>query len=132
MKHLWKVWIGVVALSVAGVARPAHAQQGPPAAAPAARVITITAKRFEFTPKEITLKKGEPVTFRVTSADVTHGFFQKDLGIDLDVEPGKVAEVTITPRNVGNYTIICDHFCGSGHGNMKMAVKVEEPTEAAR
>jgi cytochrome c oxidase subunit 2 len=123
-------WVSAVAvaLALAGGAPHAWAEEGQPGAS-APRVITITAKRFEFTPKEIVLEKGKPVTLQVTSADVTHGFFQKELGIDLDIVPGKVNEVTITPKNAGTYTIICDHFCGSGHGNMKMTVKVQAAGE---
>ena len=37
------------------------------------RVVTISAKRFEFTPNQITLKRGEPVTLRVSAEDRDHG-----------------------------------------------------------
>ena len=100
------------------------AQAGVPV--PQTRVIEISAKRFEFTPNQITLKKGETVTLRVTAEDRDHGFLQEDLGIDLDLTPGKVAEVTVTPQTAGRFTAICDSFCGSGHGNMKMVINVVE------
>lgn len=89
------------------------------------RVIDITAKRFGFTPEQITLKKGETVTLRVHSEDVTHGFFMRKLKIDTEIEAGKTADVTITPDTPGSYTTICDHFCGVNHGNMKMTIVVE-------
>lgn len=89
------------------------------------RVVEITAKRFEFTPKEITLKQGETVTIRLTTQDVTHGFYMKTLGIDAVVEPGKPTEITLTPQTTGTFTTICDHFCGEGHGNMHMTIRVE-------
>jgi cytochrome c oxidase subunit II len=89
------------------------------------KVIEITARRFEFTPSEITLHKGEQVVLRVRSLDVTHGFFARALAIDTSIEPGKTTEVTVNPQAPGRYDIICDHFCGSGHGNMKMTVVVE-------
>ncbi len=99
-----------------------------PGAAPGAetRVVEITARRFEFSPSEVVLRKGEPVTLRLRSLDVTHGFFQRSLGIDLEIEPGKVTELTLTPRETGRFLTICDHFCGSGHGMMKMTIVVEE------
>jgi cytochrome c oxidase subunit 2 len=90
------------------------------------RVITITAKRFEFTPKEVTLKKGETVILRLTSEDVTHGLMVRALKLDLDIEPGKTTEARVTPTQGGRFTAICDHFCGSGHGNMKMTFVVED------
>ena len=89
------------------------------------RVIAVTAKRFEFSPKEITLKLGETVTLQLTTEDGTHGFFAKPLGIDEVIVPGKTTEVVVTPKAAGRYTTICDHFCGVGHGAMKMTIVVE-------
>jgi cytochrome c oxidase subunit II len=90
------------------------------------RVVTISAKRFEFTPNQITLKRGEPVTLRASAEDRDHGFYQEDLGIDLSLSPNHVSEVTITPQKSGRYVAICDEFCGSGHGNMKLVIDVED------
>jgi len=53
------------------------------------RAIAITAKRFEFVPSTITLKKGETVTLVVTSEDVTHGLFLRPLKIDADLTAGE-------------------------------------------
>jgi cytochrome c oxidase subunit II len=89
------------------------------------KVITITAKRFEFNPKEITLKQGEAVKLQLTSEDVTHGFFLRPLGIDEEIVPGKKTEIVVNPKTPGRYTTICDHFCGAGHGGMKMTIVVE-------
>jgi len=89
------------------------------------RVIAVTAKRFEFSPKEITLKVGETVKLQLTTEDVTHGLFVKPLGIDEEIVPGKTTEVVVTPKAAGRYTTICDYFCGAGHGGMKMTIVVE-------
>ena len=89
------------------------------------RAIVITAKRFEFVPSTITLKKGETVKLVVTSEDVTHGLFIRPLKIDTDLTPGKTEELTVTPQSAGTFTAICHHFCGAGHGNMKLTVVVE-------
>jgi cytochrome c oxidase subunit II len=95
------------------------------------KVVAITAKRFEFSPKEITLKAGETVKLQLATEDVTHGFFAKPLGIDEVIEPGKTTEVVVTPKVAGRYTTICDHFCGAGHGGMKMTIVVEPERSAA-
>jgi cytochrome c oxidase subunit 2 len=116
----WAVSTGLVVALVAGVTTVTHRAY---AAEP--RVVEITAKRFGFVPEQITLKKGEPVTLRLHSEDVTHGFFMRKLKIDTEVEPGKTTDVTITPEVAGSYTTICDHFCGANHGNMKMTIVVE-------
>jgi len=88
------------------------------------KVIEITAKKFEFTPSEITLKKGEPVILRMTTADRVHGFMSKPLKFDTDIPVGKTTDVAVTPDTAGDFTVICDHYCGSGHGGMKMKVTV--------
>ena len=108
----------VMLLALAGPRR-AHADNGP-------RVIEITAKRFAFTPSQITIKKGETVKLRLTSEDVTHGFFMRALKIDEDIEAGKPTEITLTPQTAGTFTTICDHFCGANHGNMNMTITVVE------
>ncbi len=87
-------------------------------------VVAITAHRFEFSPAEVTLERGQPVVLRLTSLDVTHGFFSRQLGLDEIIEHGKVLDVPLTPGEAGRYTVICDHFCGAGHGNMKMVIVV--------
>jgi cytochrome c oxidase subunit 2 len=119
-------FVALAAASLLGAAPRARAGE--------ARVVDIAAKRFEFSPREVVLKRGEKVTLRLRSGDVTHGFYQKALGIDATIEPGKTIEVTLTPEKAGRYLTICDHFCGSGHGGMSMTIVVEEPgaKEAAR
>jgi cytochrome c oxidase subunit 2 len=88
------------------------------------KVIEITAKKFEFTPNEITLKKGQPVILRVTSIDRVHGFMSKPLKFDTDIAVGKTTNVAVTPDTAGDFTVICDHYCGTGHGGMKMKISV--------
>lgn len=88
------------------------------------KVIEITARKFDFTPNEVTLKKGQPVILRLTSSDRVHGFFSKALKFDTDILPGKTTDVAVRPDTAGDFTIICDHYCGTGHGNMKMKATV--------
>ena len=109
--------IAVALMCAAAFTNPSHA------ATP--RVVEITAKRFGFTPNQITLKEGETVTLRLSSEDVTHGFFMRALKIDEVVDPGKPTDITITPQTAGTFTTICDHFCGANHGNMNMKIVVE-------
>ena len=107
----------LLAVTLTSTAIRAHAADSP-------KVIEISAKRFGFTPDNITLKKGEPVILRLTSQDVTHGFFLRALKIDELIEPGKTVDVKVQPDKEGTFTAICHHFCGAGHGNMKMTITV--------
>lgn len=121
-KLFWIKYVSAIAFAVTMalvLARPYQAHADSP------RIIEITAKRFEFSPNKITLKKGETVTLRLTSADVVHGFFLRPLKIDEVIPPGKSTDVTVTPETAGTFTTICDHFCGVNHGNMKMTIVVE-------
>jgi cytochrome c oxidase subunit 2 len=89
------------------------------------QVVEVSAKRFEFTPKEIHLRAGQPVTIRLSATDRPHGLLINALGVDLDADVDHPDSVTITPEKPGTYPAICDHYCGSGHGNMKMTIVVE-------
>lgn len=117
---------GAIALSIStlGINAPGLALQANAAAEP--RVIEIKAKKFAFSPSDITLKKGEPVILRLSTEDRTHGFLLKPLKIDTDITPGKATEIAVTPTASGQYVVICDHYCGTGHGNMHMKVTVVE------
>ena len=85
------VRLGFVTMALLGRAPVALSQEP--------RVITIAAQRFAFSPSEVRLKKGEPVTLRVSSADVTHGLYMKALGIDADIAPGKTTDAEQTSRD---------------------------------
>ena len=90
----------------------------------ATRTIEIHAKRFAFSPAEITVKKGEAVKLVLTSDDVTHSLVIPDLNVRQTIKKGQATEVTITPTKVGDFKGKCGHFCGSGHGSMVFIVHV--------
>jgi cytochrome c oxidase subunit 2 len=87
--------------------------------------IDIVARRFEFVPSTVRLKRGETVRLRVTSEDVTHGLFLRALSLDTDLPPDRTQEMLVTPGAPGTYTAMCHHFCGAQHGAMKLTVVVE-------
>jgi cytochrome c oxidase subunit II len=84
----------------------------------AEQVVHMTAKRFEYTPNEITVKKGVPVVLEITSLDRDHGFKIPEFGIRADVKPGETTRVRIVPDRTGRFEFRCDVFCGSGHEDM--------------
>lgn len=88
--------------------------------------VEVVAKKFEFTPSEITLRKGEPVVLALKSVDTTHGIRISELGIDMKAGKGKSSEYSFTPDKVGTFTGKCSVFCGAGHGQMKLNVRVVE------
>ena len=88
------------------------------------KVIRVVAQRFVFTPSEITLKKGETVTFEFVTRDILMGFNAPDFATRTDIAPGMATRVTFTPTKTGTFTFLCDVFCGGGHENMNGVIKV--------
>jgi cytochrome c oxidase subunit II len=101
------------------LARPATAADEP-------KRIEITAKRFSYSPSEITVKKGEPVDLVFHTADVTHGIRFKELGLQTQIGKGSDGELRFTPNKAGDFVGHCSHFCGVGHGSMTMTLHVTE------
>src|SRR5438477_8131814 len=115
MKRIIRVTVtALVGLAAGGMA--AGRQAAVPAGAE--QVVRITAKRFEYTPSEITLKKGVPVILELTALDRDHGFKVPEFGIRADLKPGEVARVRIVPDHTGRFEFRCDVFCGDGHEDM--------------
>jgi len=90
------------------------------------RRIEVTAQRFQFTPAEITLKKGEPVVLVLRSMDTTHGLQVRELGLETKIHKGRPTELAFTPDKTGTFVGHCSVFCGEGHGSMMLTLHVVE------
>ena len=88
------------------------------------KVIRITAKKFEFVPNDIELKKGELVVLEFTSGDVVMGFSLPDFKLRTDIVPGAFTRLQLTPDRVGTFEFVCDHFCGDFHEDMSGKIRV--------
>jgi len=93
---------------------------------PTGQTISITAQRFSFSPDEITVKKGQEMTLLIESKDVSHGLLIEALGVRTEIKQGHSVEVKFTPHEAGDFEGKCAHFCGKGHGTMKLTVHVVE------
>lgn len=89
-------------------------------------VIQVTAQRYSYSPSEIVLRKGKPAVLELTSRDFMHGFKVPALNIRVDLPPGTVTRVRVTPEKTGIYDFLCDNFCGSGHEQMEGRIVVRE------
>jgi cytochrome c oxidase subunit 2 len=87
-------------------------------ATPKERIIKITTKRFDYSPAEVTVKKGIPIVLEFTSKDVMMGFNLPDFGLRGDIVPGKVTRLRLVPDKTGTFIFLCDIFCGIGHEEM--------------
>jgi len=93
-------------------------------AAQAPRRIEVIAKRFSFSPAELTVKKGEPVILVLKSVDVPHGLRFRELNVEVKAGKGGTSEVQFTPEAAGDFVGHCSVFCGAGHGTMTLTIHV--------
>jgi cytochrome c oxidase subunit 2 len=107
------------------------------------KVIEVSAKKYEFTPADIHVKKGTTVELKVHSVDETHGIKlaitpegSKDgstpgLLFDKPEDNGKVEKgqdqiLKFVAQQAGTYDFKCAKVCGMHHGSMKGKLIVEE------
>jgi cytochrome c oxidase subunit 2 len=93
-------------------------------AQPKPRIIPIVARKFTYEPDQVTLKLDEPVIFQLTTQDVIMGFSVPDFAVRGTIIPGQTTEVAMTPTKTGDFTFLCDVFCGSGHEDMDGTLRV--------
>jgi cytochrome c oxidase subunit 2 len=79
------------------------------------------------TANELHLPLGRPARIEIRSADVIHSFWIPNLSGKIDMVPGRVNQLTITPRRLGWVRGQCAEFCGLQHAKMALDVKVETP-----
>jgi cytochrome c oxidase subunit 2 len=106
--------------------------------------VTVSAKKFEFSPSEIRVKAGSRVKLVITSTDREHGIEINPIaeGADKKAAPGLKFDASITkpefklPKDQptpiefeatqpGTYSFKCSVVCGMGHRNMKGKIIVE-------
>ncbi|UCF18209.1 MAG: cytochrome c oxidase subunit II [Gemmatimonadota bacterium] len=88
--------------------------------------VVVQAFMFAFLPNEIRVPRGRPVTFRLTSPDVIHGFQIVQTNGNTMVVPGYVSQFTTTFSRAGEYLVVCNEYCGLGHHVMSAKLIVEE------
>ena len=105
-------------------------------------MIEVTAKKYEYNPASIHVKKGAKVELKIHALDRTHGFkiSQFPDGSDGKGTPGLVftnfqdgwkvekdndTVIDFTANQPGTYTFKCSIFCGFGHMHMKGELVVE-------
>ena len=87
--------------------------------------ITMTATKWAFSPSEIKVNLNDKVILHVKSIDVSHGFSLPAFNVNQELEPGKEITVEFTADKKGNFTFVCNVYCGQGHLNMKGNLIVE-------
>jgi len=79
------------------------------------------------TPNELRLPSGQKAEIVLTAERVIHSFWAPSLGGKMDMIPGRVNRMTLTPTEPGIYRGQCAEFCGEAHAQMAFPVIVMEP-----
>lgn len=105
---------------------PRFAHLGTPLALPDGTVeVEMVASMFNYTPNEVKVPAGRPIRFRLTSADVTHGFLVSGTNANAMLVPGYISEFTTVFPTPGDFLLVCHEFCGNGHHAMFGHIIVE-------
>jgi len=78
---------------------------------------------------ELYLPNNREVEFRVTSEDVTHGFWVVNFGVQVDANPGVITTIHTTPDKLGTIEVRCEQFCGLSHAFMDAIGHVVTPSQ---
>jgi cytochrome c oxidase subunit II len=88
--------------------------------------VTVRAvgQEYSFTPSCLLVPTDTPVTFRMTSSDVVHGFLVAGTNINLMLMPGYISSLGARFDTPGERLMPCHEFCGVGHEGMWAHVKI--------
>ena len=78
---------------------------------------------------ELHVPAGKQVRLNISANDVIHSFWVPEFRVKQDAIPGRMTQLSFTPKEIGTYPIICAELCGSYHGGMKTQVIVHTPEE---
>ena len=102
------------------------AQARDSSAAAGVHEIPMTAKKYEYTPSSIHVRKGEHVRLLITAFDHDHGFKLAAFDIQQELKKGETTPIEFTADKAGTFRFACSHVCGFGHRGMKAELVVEE------
>jgi len=72
------------------------------------------------------LQKGQTYRLHLSSLDWQHGFSLQPVNINIQIHPGIEHIITLTPTEAGDFTVVCNEFCGIGHHTMVGRIHVVE------
>lgn len=75
-------------------------------------------------PPTLYLPVDQTTVFRLTSPDVIHSFWVPAFVFKLDIIPGRINEVALTPNREGSFGGKCAELCGVDHSRMLFTVEV--------
>lgn len=71
----------------------------------------------------------KPVRLNLRSKDVLHNLTVAQFRVKMDLVPGLVSYMWLTPTRVGEFEILCEELCGVAHFAMRGKVVVDEQAD---
>ena len=124
-RNLVRLATGVAVLVLLAAIAPILLAQNEPSDSEGVREITMTAKKYEFSPSEIRVHEGERVRLVITALDRKHGFEIEAFGVKRELPKGEAVAIELKAVSAGTFPFKCAKFCGFGHGKMKGELIVE-------
>lgn len=94
----------------------------------AEQVVQVVGYQWYWQLSTTQVKAGVPIEFRITSADVNHGFALYDANnlivVQTQVMPGFENRILHTFTEPGIYQILCLEYCGAAHHGMVSQIEV--------
>ena len=129
------VFLGIVVFCLSGSRTSAQNQD--------AQVIEVTAKKYEYSPSPIHVKRGMKVQLKITATDHDHGFKIATFpdgaaqsgtpGLVFaaaqdcwQLKKGETTTIEFLAQTADTYTFRCCHTCGVGHRGMKGELVVDQ------
>lgn len=75
---------------------------------------------------ELELQVNQSYRLHITSMDWQHGWSLQPANLNVQVLPGYDMVLTVTPNKTGEYSIVCNEYCGIGHHMMMGKIHVVE------
>jgi len=92
---------------------------------PAGTDIYLLARIWEWWPI-LELEKGKTYRLHLSSMDWMHGFSLQPVNINIQVHPNYEMVLTIKPTQAGEFSVVCNEYCGVGHHVMLGRIYVVE------
>jgi cytochrome c oxidase subunit 2 len=74
---------------------------------------------------DLHLQTDKPIKFLLRAFDVLHNFYVPQFRAKMDMVPGMITYIWLTPIRADTFDVLCAELCGIGHSSMRGIVVVE-------
>jgi len=130
-RWLWayKGWLALLAVALLAALAVALGNRLPATSdQPQTKSFVVEASRFAYSPERIRVNKGDRVTIRLVTRDVSHGLYLDGYDLETFAHPDQVGELEFVADKPGVHRFRCALTCGPLHPFMIGQLSVEPNT----